>query len=98
EVKFTIVALIVGMAIAVLASASLRRSLRTPYPWVAAGIALLIWVPNLVWQAANAFPTLAYVTNHTGSGGSPLTYVTEIGVYMFFLLPLWFGGLVSLVR
>ncbi len=98
EVKFTIVGLIAGMAIAVLASPTLRRALRTPYPWVAAGIALLIWLPNLVWQAANDFPTLAYVTNHSGSGGGPLSYVTEIGVYMFFLLPLWFGGLVSLLR
>src|SRR5206468_2624098 len=37
-------------------------------------------------------------TNHSGSGGGPLSYVTEIGVYVFFLLPLWFGGLFSLVR
>jgi hypothetical protein len=98
EVKFTIVGLIAGIAIAVLASQALRGTLRTPYPWIAAAISLVIWLPNLVWQAANGFPTLVYVTNHSGSGGGAGTYLIEIGVYMFFLLPLWIGGLVSLLR
>jgi hypothetical protein len=98
EVKFTIVGLIAGLAVAVLVTPSLRAALRTPYPWVAAGLALLIWLPNLVWQAVNGFPTLAYVTNHSGSGGGALAYLAELGVYMFFLLPLWIGGLVSLMR
>src|SRR5690348_8807284 len=43
EIKFTIVGLIAGMTIAVLASPSLRTALRTRYPWIASGIALLIW-------------------------------------------------------
>jgi len=98
EIKFTIVGLIAGMTIAVLASPPLRSALRTRYPWIASGIALLIWAPNLVWQAANGFPTLTYVTNHSRSGGGALSYLAEIGVYMFFLLPLWIGGLVSLLR
>jgi 4-amino-4-deoxy-L-arabinose transferase-like glycosyltransferase len=98
EVKFTIVGLITGMAVAVLATPSLRPTLRTPYPWFAAGIALVIWLPNLAWQAAEGFPTLAYVFNHSGSGGGPATYWLQIGVYLFFMLPVWIGGLVSMLR
>src|SRR5450759_2295105 len=74
EVKYTIVGLILGIGGAVLLSPSLRMELRTRYPWIAAAIALLIWTPNLYWQIANGFPSLIYVTSHTGSTGGPVTY------------------------
>ena len=31
---------------------------RSPWAWSAIGIALLLWLPNLVWQAANGWPQL----------------------------------------
>jgi dolichyl-phosphate-mannose-protein mannosyltransferase len=98
EVKYTIVGLIVGICVAVLLTPRLRSTLRTKYPWIAGALALLIWSPNLAWQVFEGFPSLAYITNHQGSGGGPLAYVVEIGVYLFFLLPLWIAGLVSLFR
>jgi Dolichyl-phosphate-mannose-protein mannosyltransferase len=98
EVKYTIVGLIAGIGIAVLLTPSLRLELRTKYPWIAAAIALLIWSPNLAWQVVNGFPSLAYITNHQGSGGGPVPFLIEFTVYFFFLLPLWLAGMVSLFR
>ncbi len=98
EVKYTVVGLIVGICLAVLLTPRLRRALRTPYPWIACALALVIWSPNLVWQVVEGFPSLQYISNHRGSGGGPLAYVIEIGVYLFFLLPLWIAGFVSLFR
>jgi Dolichyl-phosphate-mannose-protein mannosyltransferase len=98
EVKYTILGLIAGIVIAVLVTASLRAELRTKYPWIAAAIALLIWTPNLAWQVVNGFPTLIYITNHQGSGGGPVTYLIQFGVYFFFLIPLWLAGMISLFR
>ncbi len=98
EVKYTIVGLIVGSGMAVLLTPALRRALRTRYPWIAAAIALLIWTPNLVWQVAEGFPSLTYITNHQGSGGGPAVYLIEIFGYLFFLVPLWLAGLVSWFR
>ncbi|MGH2389304.1 MAG: glycosyltransferase family 39 protein [Chloroflexota bacterium] len=98
EVKYTIVGLIAGIGIAVLLTPSLRATLRTKYPWIAVVIALLIWAPNLVWQVAEGFPSLAYITNHQGSGGGPATYLIELFGYLLFLVPLWLAGLVSLFR
>ncbi|HET6318996.1 MAG TPA: glycosyltransferase family 39 protein [Chloroflexota bacterium] len=98
EVKYTIVGLILGICLAVLLTPSLRHALRSRYPWIAAALALLIWSPNLAWQIAEGFPSLEYASNHRGSGGGPLIYVVEIVVYLFFLLPLWIAGLVSLFR
>ena len=35
------------------------KVLRSPYLWIGAGVALLLWVPNLLWQADHGWPTLA---------------------------------------
>ena len=98
EVKYTIVGLIAGICLAVLLTPALRSSLRTRHPWIASAIALLIWSPNLAWQIVEGFPSLEYISNHRGSDGGPVTYVIEIVVYLFFLLPLWVAGLASLFR
>jgi hypothetical protein len=98
EVKYTIVGLIAGIGVAVLLSPSLRETLRTKYPWMAAAIALLIWAPNLAWQVAEGFPSLTYITNHGGGASGPLVYLIEFGVYFSFLIPLWLAGMVSLFR
>ncbi len=98
EVKYTIAGLILGIGIAVLLTPALRSELRTRYPWIATAITLLVWAPNLAWQVVEGFPTLAYLTNHQGSGGGPATYLIDFGVYFFFLIPLWLVGMISLFR
>jgi hypothetical protein len=98
EVKYTIVGLILGLGVAVLLTPSLRMELRTKHPWIAAGIAFLLWAPNLAWQVVEGFPTLAYITNHRGGGGGPITYLIEFAVYFSFLIPLWLAGMIALFR
>ena len=98
EVKYTIAGLAVGIGLAVLLTPALRPDLRTRYPWIATGIALLILAPNLAWQVAEGFPSLVYITNHQGSGGGLVANLVLLGVYLFFLIPLWVAGLVSLFR
>jgi Dolichyl-phosphate-mannose-protein mannosyltransferase len=98
EVKYTIVGLILGIGAAVLLTPALRMELRTRYPWMAVAIALLIWAPNLAWQVVEGLPTLIYLANHAGSGGGPVAYLIQFGVYFFFLIPLWLAGMISLFR
>jgi hypothetical protein len=98
EVKYTIAGLVAAIGIAILLTPTLRSDLRTRYPWIAAGIALLICAPNLAWQVANGFPSLLYIVNHQGSGGGVVANLLLIVVYLFFLIPLWVAGLVSLLR
>jgi 4-amino-4-deoxy-L-arabinose transferase-like glycosyltransferase len=98
EVKYTIGGLVAAIGIAILLTPALRSDLRTRYPWIAAGIALLIWAPNLARQIEKAFPSAVYIGNHQGSGGGLIANVLLIVVYLFFLIPLWVAGLVSLFR
>ncbi|HSN56302.1 MAG TPA: glycosyltransferase family 39 protein, partial [Candidatus Sulfomarinibacteraceae bacterium] len=54
-------------AVAVLLT-PLRRELSKRWIWLGAGIALLIFLPNLIWQAANDFPTLEDLRNVRETG------------------------------
>lgn len=98
EVKDTILALILGIGVAVVLTPSLRKDLRTRYPWIAVGLMLLIWAPNLIWQTGNGFPTITYVLNHQGSTGGIAAYLEGLLFLLFFLLPLWITGFISLFR
>lgn len=79
-----------------------RRALLTPWPWAGAGVALLVSLPNLLWQAANGFPTLEDLRNVArtgknvvlGPGEFVLTQVLQQGPH---LLPFWLGGLAWLL-
>ena len=98
EVKYTIVGLLAGITIAVFLTPTLRKELRTRYPWIAAASALLIWAPNLAWQVANGFPSLTYVANHSSSGGGVAIYFIEFALVTGLLLPLWVVGMISFFR
>ena len=77
-----------------------RNWLRTPWPWIAAAIAGLIFVPHIVWQLEYGRPTAAFIHNATRfkhATFSPLNF--SIGVLMYMnplLLPIWLGGMIWL--
>jgi 4-amino-4-deoxy-L-arabinose transferase-like glycosyltransferase len=68
-VKFTVLAYLFGLACAVLATPSVRRHLRTPWPWVGAAIAAAMMAPSMLWQASNDFAVVEFV-RHQGGGGA----------------------------
>ncbi|HZE18789.1 MAG TPA: glycosyltransferase family 39 protein, partial [Candidatus Angelobacter sp.] len=57
-----------------------RRVLLTPGPWVAAAVAGLIFLPHVLWQMANHFPTLEFMRNATErkmEAVSPLEFLKD---------------------
>jgi 4-amino-4-deoxy-L-arabinose transferase-like glycosyltransferase len=48
------VALVIGLFVT-----PARSLLRTRWPWLGALVAFALWIPNLVWQIVNGFPSLA---------------------------------------
>jgi hypothetical protein len=62
-----------------------RKLLLTSKAWLAAGIALLIFLPHVVWQIANHFPTLEFIRNASGEkyiAASPLAMFMEQALNM----------------
>ena len=75
-----------------------RRYLRTPWPWLAGGIAFLGLLPYLIWNAANGWPTLEF-WQHYGVRTSPLDFFTaQIGQMNPIAVPLAVAGLVFYFR
>lgn len=97
-VAFLLAGIVVGIAL----TSEVRHHLRSPWAWAAAGIALLIWLPNLVWQATHGWPqlTLAADIRDEYSGIGPR--LEFVGLLLVQFSPvaaaLWIYGLVRLLR
>jgi hypothetical protein len=76
--------------------------LRTRWPWLGAGIAALIWAPNVVWQATHGWPQLAMAAALHQSGSTPSDYAAGVPAQLVFagllVTPLVIAGYVRLWR
>ncbi len=92
-----------GAAIAVgLLLSPQRREFARPWIWIGGGIALALFLPNLLWQIRHGFPTLEDLGNVRSTGKNvvlgPVEFVDQQILLMHpALLPVWLTGLVSLL-
>jgi Dolichyl-phosphate-mannose-protein mannosyltransferase len=96
-----VVLLVGGLLLGVLVSRQ-RDVLRTAWPWLGGVIALVIWAPNLIWQATHGWPQLAMASAlHQGN--------TSVGDYIgglpgqlvypgILVIPVLIAGFVKLWR
>jgi hypothetical protein len=74
-----------------------RRLLLTPGPWLAAAVAAISFVPHVLWQIANGWPTLEFIRNASQQkmqANAPLQFVLDQMLNMHpMTLPVWIGGL-----
>ncbi|MGE0455418.1 MAG: ArnT family glycosyltransferase [Vicinamibacteria bacterium] len=78
-----------------------RDLLRRPGPWTAAAIALLLFLPHLLWQLREGWPTLEFIRNATGqkmAGIGALDFaLAQIMNLHPLTFPIWLAGLVFLL-
>jgi 4-amino-4-deoxy-L-arabinose transferase-like glycosyltransferase len=95
ETKYTIVALLAGLAVGI-AVTPLRRHLRTPWPWLGLGLTLAIFLPNVIWQVVNGWPSVAYTFNHHAAQSgdfAPLTFLSDqLALIGPLAIPIWLVG------
>jgi hypothetical protein len=80
-----------------------RKQFAQPWFWLGGLIALLIFLPNLLWEIHRGFPTIELLRNVQRSGRN-----TEMGPVLFLVVqafimhplaaPVWIAGLVELLR
>ncbi|HEV2414511.1 MAG TPA: glycosyltransferase family 39 protein [Candidatus Dormibacteraeota bacterium] len=73
ETKHTMVALPVALLLGLLVTRQ-RAMLVSPWPCVGAAVALLVFLPNLVWQASHDWISVQYVLSHRGHTDGPFAY------------------------
>jgi hypothetical protein len=100
--KHAVVFLLLGILVACALDRELRPQLRTRWPWLAGLIALVMWVPNLWWQADHGWPVFdlaADIRDEYGGLGGRLALIGEAAIIfspvIFFV---WAYGLVKLLR
>ncbi len=78
-----------------------RSWLKTRWPWIAGGIALLIFSPYILWNLSHDLAHLEFIRNASAgkySGLSPWTFLG--GLFLVnnpVTLPVWLGGIVYLL-
>jgi 4-amino-4-deoxy-L-arabinose transferase-like glycosyltransferase len=78
------------------------RELRSPWLWTGAGIAVLLWAPNLIWEATHHWPVFEMDANlraeHSGLGYAvqfPFISILAMGPVV---APVWMAGWWALLR
>jgi len=76
----------------------LRRQLQRPWIWLGAAVALAIFLPNLIWQWQNGFPTIEDLQNVREMGKNielaPIPFLSQQALMMHPAnLPVWLAGL-----
>jgi 4-amino-4-deoxy-L-arabinose transferase-like glycosyltransferase len=99
ESKYSVLFFAIGL-IAGLALTPQRRALATPWLAAGAGVAVLVALPNFLWQAAHGFPMWELLRN--GANGknvvaSPLLFLAQqLLITNLFVSPIWIVGLIRL--
>ncbi len=80
-----------------------RREFLKPWIWLGGLIALLVFLPNLMWQIRHNFPTLEDLENVRRTGTNVVLGPAAFRWQQIFtvhpiLLPIWLAGLVSFLR
>jgi hypothetical protein len=90
-----------GLVLGLLAT-SARKQFRQPWIWLGAGIAFLCFLPNLLWEIQNGWPTLALFHAVMGTKYvivSPWEYIWQQTLLTHPLAaPVWVAGLWFLLR
>jgi hypothetical protein len=90
----------VGLAAALLLT-NLRKHLSTPWPYAAAGIALLVFSPFIIWNIGHDFAHIEFIRNASAGKYSGLTRLDFVSGQVLNLNPvnllLWVPGLLFLL-
>ena len=100
--KTAVVVLLFAIFLGVLLVPVCRTQLRTAYPWLGGLIAILLGIPNLVWQVNNGWPVLALgadiAEEYGGLGGRLGLLAQAAAMFSPVIAVVWVYGLVRLFR
>ncbi|MGA8612604.1 MAG: glycosyltransferase family 39 protein, partial [Xanthobacteraceae bacterium] len=92
--KYFVIVIAASYAVFLLIDRDARPALRTPGPWLAAAVALLLTAPHLIWLVANDFVPFHYVDARSAPARGFFDHMLHplefAGGQIFFMLPLLF--------
>ena len=88
--KYLVVFFLIGLVVSIFLS-PLRKWLRSPYPYIGALIALLIALPNLIWQYRHDWPVVNHMRELTEN------QLVNVRIDVFLLEQIWMNFPVILI-
>jgi 4-amino-4-deoxy-L-arabinose transferase-like glycosyltransferase len=76
--KYTALFLGAGAVLWLAFSPPYRKYLRSPWPYAGAALALLVFLPNVLWNAHHGWATFAFQFGRAGTGGFSLRYLPDL--------------------
>ncbi len=78
--KYSAALLAPALLLLVLLDRDLRRELASPWPWLGGAVAILVFLPNLLWNASHDWVTIVMQLRHgTASGASLRSFFEYLG-------------------
>jgi 4-amino-4-deoxy-L-arabinose transferase-like glycosyltransferase len=98
--KYTAALLAPALLVLLLWDRELRAELRTAWPWIGAGLAVVLFAPVLIWDAQHDFVSIRFQMNHGfGRDASLASFATFLGGQVLGVGPLaMVAGVGFLVR
>ena len=100
--KHDVVVALLGLSVGVLLTPSARHHLRSVWWWAGGLFALVLWLPNLLWQADHGWPVLelsADINEEYGGIGGAIAYVLlALLIFSPLMSLVWLTGLHGLLR
>lgn len=94
--------LLAAIAVGVALTPAVRHHLRSPWAWAGAGLAVLLWLPNVLWQASHGWPQLELAADIRAEYLTAEERVNYVLLVLVMLSPvttvLWVYGLARLWR
>ncbi len=101
QTKYTMFFYLAGLLLGLLLTPA-RRFLLTRWFWAGAGLALLIFLPNFIWQVRHDFISLQFLrhihTRDVGEGRAEGYWSSQLLNANPVSVPLWIAGLVAFFR
>lgn len=97
EIKYALVLWCAALAVGLVATPERKILMRKDF-WIAVGLAAVIAVPSLLWQAANHFPflELAAAAKYKNADTPPVAFMlNQVLVMGPLLAPVWICGLIG---
>jgi hypothetical protein len=94
--------MLAALVIGILVTSAHRAVMKTRWPWLGGIIALVIWLPNLVWQSANGWPQLTMASALHQQNTSTADYIGGLPAQLVYAgllgIPLAIAGVITLWR
>ncbi len=100
--KHDVAVCLLGLFVGVVLTRTTRHHLRSPWLWLGGVAALLLWLPNLLWQAAHGWPVFelsADIADEFGGLAGTVEYLLlTLVIFSPLMTVVWMIGLAGLFR